>query len=419
VPQTVRFACANDPRFLAVLQAFLDHLMETAKGAGLRIAVVGCGYWGSKHVRVLHATEDVAEVALVDGRADRLQILARNFKAAPCYADLRSALPHVDAVVVATPPSTHVGVALEAIEAGKHVLVEKPLAPTTAGARRLVKAASEAGVILMVGHTFEYNPAVRKLRELVRSQELGEIYYIDSARLNLGLYQNDVNVIFDLAPHDVSIINNVLDRRPVAVQAWAARHAHRRFEDVAYLRLFYDDVFDDRGMSANIHVSWLDPCKVRRVTAVGSKKMAVYDDLAADERIRVLDKGVSLPADGGNLTQPPTSYRYGDIVVPFIASDEPLAVQDRHFIECIGSGAQPLTDGANGLAVVETLEAAELSRRLGRPVLLEEVRVDSHVFQSIGWGNGHHAASQHANGSGDGSPALSAPLLTLPRSEAV
>jgi predicted dehydrogenase len=244
---------------------------------------------------------------------------------------------------------------------------------STAGARRLACAASAAGVILMVGHTFEYNPAVRKLRELVQHGELGEVYYIDSARLNLGLYQNDVNVVLDLAPHDISIINHVLGRKPVAAQAWASRHAHRRFEDVAYLRLFYDDFFDDRGLSANIHVSWLDPCKVRRVTAVGSQKMAVYDDLAVDERIRVLDKGVCLQPDGDNLTQPPLSYRYGDIVVPFISPDEPLAVQDRHFIDCIGSGSRPLTDGENGLAVVEALEAAELSRRLGRPVLLEEL----------------------------------------------
>src|SRR5712691_2654924 len=393
--------------------------MGLSRHSGLRIAVVGCGYWGSKHGRVLQGMDDVDEVVLVDSMESRLLNLARSYKTAPCSTTLHPVLPDVDAVVVATPPSSHVAVAMEAIEAGKHVLVEKPLASTTTGARRLMAAASDADVILMVGHTFEYNPAVRKLRELVQSQQLGELFYIDSARLNLGLYQNDVNVIFDLAPHDISIINHVLGRKPVAVQAWAARHAHPRFEDVAYLRLFYDDFFDDRGLSANIHVSWLDPCKVRRVTAVGSKKMAVYDDLAAEERIRVLDKGVCLPPDGDNLTQPPMSYRYGDIVVPFIASDEPLAVQDRHFIECIGSGAQPLTDGANGLAVVETLEAAELSRRLGRPVLLEEVRVDSHVFQSIGWGNGHHAASQHANGSGDGSPAPSAPLLTLPKSEAV
>lgn len=367
--------------------------MESQANSEIRVAVVGTGYWGSKHVRVMHATQGVAEVALVDGREDRLLSIARNFKSAPLFRDLQSALPHVDAVVIATPPSTHVPVALEAINAGKHVLVEKPLAPTSAGARQLINAASDAGVVLMVGHTFEYNPAVRKLRELIQGDELGELYYIDTARLNLGLYQPDVNVMFDLAPHDISIINNVLARKPIAVTAWAARHAHRRFEDVAYLRLFYDDVFDDRGLSAHIHVSWLDPNKVRRVTAVGSKKMAVYDDVATEERIRILDKGVSLPADGGNLTQPPTSYRYGDIVVPFIANDEPLAVQDRHFVECILEGRRPLTDGENGLAVVETLEAAELSRRLGRPVLLEEVGAKRRVHAN-GLGNGHQTTVQ-------------------------
>jgi predicted dehydrogenase len=319
--------------------------------------------------------DDVDEVVLVDSTESRLLNLARSYKTASCSTALRPVLPDVDAVVVATPPSSHVAVALEAIGAGKHVLVEKPLAPTTAGARRLIAAAADMDVTLMAGHTFEYNPAVRKLRELVQSQQLGELYYIDSARLNLGLYQNDVNVILDLGPHDVSIINHVLGRKPVAVQAWAARHAHRRFEDVAYLRLFYDHFFDGRGLSANIHVSWLDPCKVRRVTAVGSRKMAVYDDLAAEERIRILDKGVCLP-EGDNLTQPPMSYRYGDIVVPFVSPEEPLAVQDRHFLDCIANGTPPLTDGMNGLAVVEALEAAELSRRLGRPVLLEELRAN-------------------------------------------
>lgn len=366
---------------------------QLRRGSALRVAVVGCGYWGSKHVRVLHAADGVDEVVLVDSREDRLGDLARSYRTTPCHTALASALTEVDAVVVATPPTTHVAVALQAIEAGKHVLVEKPLAPNTHDARLLEDAAAAAGVTLMVGHTFEYNPAVRKLRELVHNHELGELYYIDSARLNLGLYQNDVNVILDLAPHDISIINHVLGRKPVAAQAWASRHAHRRFEDVAYLRLFYDDFFDDRGLSANIHVSWLDPCKVRRMTAVGSHKMAVYDDLAAEERIRILDKGVCLPPDGGNLTQPPLSYRYGDIVVPYISAEEPLALQDHHFIECAANGTRPLTDGANGRAVVEALEAAELSRRLGRPVLLEEVSSPVRFPQRVSSGNGHAPAS--------------------------
>jgi predicted dehydrogenase len=341
---------------------------------GCRVALIGCGYWGSKHARVLQAADGVDELILVDSREDRLRNLARSYKISRCYDALGPALEHADAVVVATPPSTHVPLALAAIRAGKHVLVEKPLAPTSAGARALVAAASAAGVVLMVGHTFEYNPAVRRLAELVQTKELGDVYYLDSARLNLGLYQTDVNVILDLAPHDVSIINYVLGRQPLVVQAWASRHAHRRLEDVAYLRLYYDDCLDDGGLSANIHVSWLDPCKVRRVTAVGSKKMAVYDDLAADERIRILDKGVSVPPESDDLTQPPMSYRYGDIVVPFVSPDEPLAVQDRHFVECIANGSRPLSDGEDGLSVVEVLDAAELSRRLGRAVLLDEVR---------------------------------------------
>jgi predicted dehydrogenase len=347
--------------------------MRAPMSGGLRVAVAGCGYWGSKHVRVLHAAESVEQLVLVDSREDRLRSLARSYRVAGCYPALEPALDHVDAVVVATPPSTHVSFARAAIEAGKHVLVEKPLAVTSADARGVLSAAAEADVVLMVAHTFEYNPAVRKLAELVRTEELGELYYLDSARLNLGLYQHDVNVIIDLAPHDVSIINYVLGRKPVAVQAWASRHAHRRLEDVAYLRLYYDDYLDDQGLSANIHVSWLDPCKVRRITAVGSKKMAVYDDLAAEERIRILDKGVCPPPDGDNLTQPPMFYRYGDIVVPYISPDEPLVVQDEHFVECIAKAARPLSGGEDGLSVVEVLEASELSRRLGRLVLLSEV----------------------------------------------
>src|SRR5829696_9223459 len=338
---------------------------------GLRVAVVGCGYWGSKHTRVLHALDDVDEVVHVDGRADRLHSLGRTYPNTPGFTSLQAALPQVDAVVIATPPTTHVPLALCALDAGKHVLVEKPMATTSADARRLVDAA-EAYQTLMVGHTFEYNPAVWKLRELVQQNELGDVYYIDTARLNLGLYQSDVNVVMDLAPHDLSIINHVLGQRPSAVEAWGSCHAHRRFEDVAYLRLYYED----SRLAANIHVSWLDPCKVRRMTVVGSKKMAVYDDLAVEERIRIHDKGVQLGVDEPDLTQPPMSYRYGDITVPFLHFEEPLAVQDRHFARCALEGTRPRTDGENGLAVVEVLEGVELSLRQARRVELAELRED-------------------------------------------
>jgi predicted dehydrogenase len=392
--------------------------MQTQRKSGLRIALAGCGYWGSKHFRVLNAADDVDEVIAVDSRKDRLENLAREYRGTRCFPDLGAALPQVDAVVVATPPSTHVPLALAAIRAGKHVLVEKPLAPTTVGGRALVDGAANAGVVLMVGHTFEYNPAVRKLAQLVRKGELGELYYIDSARLNLGLYQKDINVILDLAPHDVSIINYVLGRKPVAVQAWASRHAHRRLEDVAYLRLFYDDRLDGGSLSANIHVSWLDPHKVRRVTAVGSQKMAVYDDLDPDERIRVLDKGVSVPAGDDSLTQPPMSYRYGDIVAPYVSPDEPLAVQDRHFVDCVTTAARPLTDGANGMAVVEVLEAAEVSRRLGRPVRLDEVGSGDLPLIPAWWDTGPLAPPWSTEAGTPATTDASAPLLTVPGPDA-
>jgi len=285
------------------------------------------------------------------------------------FTNLEAALPTIDALVVATPPTTHVPIALDAINAGKHVLVEKPLATTYAGGQRLVAAAEARGVQLMAGHTFEYNTAVWRLCDLVRSGELGELYYIDSARLNLGLYQPDVNVISDLAPHDVSIVNLLMGRLPTAVQAWGSRHAHHRFEDVAYLRMAYED----SGVTANIHISWLDPCKVRRVTVVGSRKMAVYNDLAAEERVRIHDKSVSCPTGDVDLTQPPTSYRYGDIVAPFVPADEPLVVQDDHFLECVINGSPCRTGGRNGLAVVKVIEAAQLSLQTGRLIRLDDV----------------------------------------------
>jgi predicted dehydrogenase len=337
--------------------------------AALRVGVVGCGYWGSKHVRVLHSIAGVDQVVLIDARQDRTASLSQSFPRALAFNNLTAALPEVDAVVIATPPTTHVPLALAAIESGKHVLVEKPLATSAAHARLLINAAADAEVRLMVGHTFEHNAAVHKLRDLVQRRELGDLYNVDTARLNLGLYQSDVNVIFDLAPHDVSIVNHVLGCSPESVQAWGACHAHRRLEDVAYLRLFYPQL----TMSANIHVSWLDPCKVRRVTLVGSKKMAVYNDLAVDERIRVHDKGVTPPLDEQDLTQPPMGYRYGDITAPYIEFEEPLVVQDRNFAECIRNGTRPSTDGENGLAVVEVLESLQISLQQGRRVQIDEV----------------------------------------------
>lgn len=342
--------------------------MPTRAGE-IRVGVVGVGYWGSRHVRVLRSTTGVSTVIGVDQRYAQIGDGRQESEhGIATYADFEDALTHVDAVVIATPPRSHAHLALKAIAAGKHVLVEKPMATATNAARALVEAAEAAGVVLMPGHTFEHNAAVHKLRDLLRGGHLGRLFYLDCARLNLGLYQTDVNVILDLAPHDISISNFVLGSRPTTVTVWGSRYVHPEHEDVAYLRLDYGDL----GVRSNIHVSWLDPRKVRRITAVGSKKMVVYDDMAEGERIRVYDKSAIPPDEGDGLVSG-VAYHQGDVVAPFVPFAEPLAVQDQHFVDCIANNSRPCVDGSSGLAVVQTLECAQISLREQRPVALAEV----------------------------------------------
>ncbi len=335
---------------------------------GIRVGVVGVGYWGSRHVRVLRSTTGVASVVGIDqrftGQEGSPQLIDCDVAG---YADLEAALPAVDAVIIATPPSSHYSLGLRAIEAGKHVLVEKPLAASLNQARELVDAAETAGTVLMPGLTFLYNAAVHKLRDIMRG-ELGNLFYLDCQRLNLGLYQSDVNVVLDLAPHDISIANFVLNSRPTTVTAWGSRYVHPTYEDVAHLSLEYADV----GVVADIHLSWLNPNKVRRITAVGSKKMVVYDEMAADERIRVYDKFAMSPQDGGGPLSR-VAYHFGDVVSPFIDFAEPLAVQDQDFVNCVIDGSAPSTNGRDGLAVVEVLECAQISLQEHRPVAVTEV----------------------------------------------
>ena len=318
---------------------------------------------------MLRSTTGVASVVAVDQRFAQLgDGRGEPEHGITGYADIEDALPHVDAIVIATPPASHGPLALKAIAAGKHVLIEKPMATTVDAARMIIDAAQAAGVVLMPGHTFEHNAAVHKLRDLVRSGELGRLFYLDSARLNLGLYQRDVNVIFDLAPHDISISNFVLGSLPTTVTVWASRHVHPEHEDVAFMRLDYGDL----GVRSHIHVSWLDPRKVRRITAVGSKKMVVYDDMAEEERIRVYDKSAT-PPEGGDAPLSGVAYHLGEIVAPYVPFAEPLAVQDQHFVDCIANDTSPCVDGSSGLAVVQVLECAQISLREQRPVALAEV----------------------------------------------
>ena len=328
----------------------------------VHVAVVGYGYWGSKHVRVLSAMPDVA-VTVVDRDPGRIEEAAALYPSVTTTAtDLDEVLDRVDAVLVATPPASHHPVASKALRAGKHVLVEKPLATSVADAEALVNTAAVHDVQLMVGHTFEYNPAVRQLRDIIRSGQLGRVLYIDSARLSLGLYQRDVNVIWDLAPHDISITSYLLDELPVAASVWAQRNVGPWQEDVAYLKL------DFPTTHAFVHVSWLNPRKVRRTTVVGERRMAVYDDMSDNERIRIFDIGVD-PAEIDNphmAHEMPVSYRTGDIISPFVPFQEPLMVQDREFVDSIRGGVPPTSSGQRGLDIVRVLAATDVALATGR-----------------------------------------------------
>jgi predicted dehydrogenase len=343
----------------------------------VRVVVVGYGYWGSKHVRVLSNLPGVIPgIAEADERG---RARAREeFPQCRLATRLEELTDWADAAIVATPPRTHHAVAGQAIDAGLDVLVEKPMATSVNECEELIDAAGAAGAVLMCGHTFEHNLAVWKLREIVSSGELGQVSYIDTARLNLGLYQPDLNVIWDLAPHDISIINFVLGRLPQTVSAWGGSHGGDGPEDVAHLQLDYGD---DQP-TAYVHVSWLDPEKVRRTTVVGTEKMVVYNDVAPNEPIRIYDSGVSV--DGGEA-RPSALVRYhqGDIVSPRIPVQEPLAVEDGHFVDCIRNRTNPRTDGVSGLDVVRVIEAADLALEHGTsiPVQLE---VGPEAFEMAG-----------------------------------
>jgi predicted dehydrogenase len=302
-------------------------------------------------------------VTVVDSDVGRLREAAAHYPAVEATAErIDQVLDRVDAVLVATPPASHVDVAMRALTAGKHVLVEKPLATSVKDAEALVSTAAVNNVHLVVGHTFEYNAAVRQLRDIIRSGELGRVLYIDSARLSLGLYQRDVNVIWDLAPHDISITSFLLDELPIAASVWAQRNIGPWREDVAYLRL------DFPTTHAFVHVSWLNPNKVRRTTVVGERRMAIYDDMSDNERIRIYDIGVDpTEIDNPHLAhEMPVTYRTGDIISPFVPFREPLMVQDEEFVECIRTGLPSTTPGERGLDIVRVLAATDVALATGR-----------------------------------------------------
>jgi predicted dehydrogenase len=327
--------------------------------AQLRFAVIGYGYWGPHLTRSLARLPMGHLAYIVDTSVERRQTAQWEYPSVRVTESIEEMLDSdVDAVVVATPIHTHYPLAQRALERGKHVLVEKPLADSAKHAEALAILAKQQGLVLMVGHTFMYNAAVEELRRLVQSGSLGRVYYVDATRANLGLFQNDINVIWDLAPHDLSILGYIFDLNPVRVSAHGGAFVRQPTHDVVQLTLEYPN-----GVLALLHLSWLSPSKIRRFTIVGDRKMVVYDDVEATEKIRVYNRGIDAPDHTSTFGEFQLSYRYGDIVSPYLHWSEPLAVECSHFAAAIAEGRSPRSDARDGARIVRILEAADASLR--------------------------------------------------------
>ena len=331
----------------------------------LNIAVIGLGYWGPNLLRNLYELHRCERLVACDLDRDKLQRVKNRYPTVETTEDFSAVLADdsISAVVIATPVSSHFPLAQLALEANKHVFIEKPFTANREEAGVLIKLAEARGRVLMVGHTFEYSPPVLKIREILDKNELGEIFYISSSRVNLGLHQKDVSVIWDLAPHDFSCIFFWLNEQPAYVSAMGKDYVQRDIPDVAFINLEFPS-----GCIANVQVSWLAPSKLRRTTIVGSEKMLVYDDTEISEKVKVFDKGVDY-TDPETFGEYHLSYRSGDVLSPRLDSYEPLRREMGHFVDCCESGSTPKSDGSDGLRVVKALEAAEYSLRNGGQIV--------------------------------------------------
>lgn len=325
----------------------------------IKVGVIGYGYWGPNLARNFFDLPSVELIAIADLKDERLQ------RAKSLYPEVQMTTEYtdlfnmgLDAIVVSVPPVFHYQIAKDCLEHGLHVLVEKPITQNSRHAEELIQLAEARDLILMVGHTFIYNSAVVALKKYIESGELGEIYYIDTARLNLGLFQRESNVLWDLAPHDISILLYLMDQNPASVSAQGVACVFENVYDVAYLNLIFPN-----QVPAHIHVSWLDPCKVRRITVVGSKKMIVFNDMENEQKIKIYDKGVDAPEYTDSYGEFHCNYRSGDIIIPNIRVAEPLRQECQHFVESILNKTQPHSNGYSGLNVVKILETAEYSIR--------------------------------------------------------
>ena len=345
----------------------------------LKVGVVGCGYWGPNLIRNFRSLPDCQLKIMCDLSQQRLIHLKTLYPEVQRSMDYGHMLNGVelDAVVIATAVKSHYPMAKASLLAGKHTFIEKPMASSSEQCEELVEIARKKGLVLMVGHTFLFSPAVGKIREIVASGDVGEIRYICARRLNLGLFQKDINVAWDLAPHDISIILSVIGEQPITVNCRGSAHITQGIEDVTTMCLGFA-----KQRTAIIHSSWLDPRKVREMTIVGSKRMIVYDDVAPLEKIRIFDARVESPPHYDTFAEFQYAYHYGDMYVPYIKQEEPLKTECQHFLDCIRHGTHPLTDGKQGLELVRILEASTKSlEKGGAPVELAGARKEDHGLE--------------------------------------
>lgn len=341
----------------------------------INVGIIGYGYWGPNLVRNFAENSEANVARVADLSKEKLDLVQRRYPGIDVTENFQDLLedPSIDAVVIATPVSTHFELGMAALKADKHVWLEKPMTETSLQARQLIEESERRQKVLFVDHTFVYTGAVRKMGDIIRNGELGQVYYYDSTRVNLGLFQHDVNVISDLAVHDFSILDYILGELPAAVSASGINHFPGTPENLAYVTLFYDS-----GTIAHINVSWLAPVKVRQILVGGSDKMITYDDLEPSEKVKIYDKGVSFTDDPKQIYDMRVGYRTGDMWAPKLDETEALRSGVQHFLECIEKNREPVTGGELGLHVVELVEAASSSMRgKGETIYLRHQEADS------------------------------------------
>ncbi len=371
---------------------------------GIKVGVAGCGYWGPNLARNFNSLPDCTLRAVCDVSEERLKHVTSLYPEVRGELDYQRMLETEDlnAVAIATAVRHHFPMAKASLLAGKHTLIEKPMAASAAQCEELIEIARKQGLVLMVGHTFLYSQAVQRIKTIVDLGDIGEIRYIAARRLNLGLYQKDINVAWDLAPHDLSIILHIMGESPVSVNCQGSAHVTPGVEDVMMMHLEFP-----KHRSALVHSSWLDPRKIREMTIVGSKRMIVYDDVSQSEKIRIFDARVERPPHYDTFAEFQYAYHYGDIYAPHIKLEEPLKTECQHFLECVRTGQTPLTSGTRGLEVVRVLEACSMSLKSnGNPVRFEAGKFLPAPPSNGGNGQGSHSSGNGGNGANGRSVAL-------------